>query len=124
METRMALKVVPDVTVIHSHPSRILNSWKEIAQYMRMGVRTVQRHETHLALPVHRVGKKCRCAVFAFCDEIDHWLTISPTRNNIKPAHACKTFSFLLQALRGHAADCVDCSAAREHGQNQASIAS
>ncbi len=36
----------------------LLNSWKEIAAYMGRGVRTVQRWERDLALPVRRLGKE------------------------------------------------------------------
>ncbi|HZQ21485.1 MAG TPA: hypothetical protein VFA89_01680 [Terriglobales bacterium] len=51
--------------------AQILRSWKEVAAYMRRGMRTVQRWEKHLALPVHRVGN--RGEVFAFSSEIDAW---------------------------------------------------
>ena len=36
----------------------LLNSWKEIAAYMGRGVRTLQRWERDLALPVRRLGKE------------------------------------------------------------------
>ena len=52
----------------------VLNSWKEIADYMGRGVRTVQRYERDLRLPVHRPAGKSRSAVLAFADEIDHWM--------------------------------------------------
>jgi hypothetical protein len=56
----------------------ILNSWKEIADYMGRGVRTVQRYERDLRLPVHRPAGKGRSAVLAFADEIDHWMREGP----------------------------------------------
>ena len=34
--------------------SAVLSSWKDIAKYMGKGVRTVQRWERHLGLPVRR----------------------------------------------------------------------
>ena len=34
--------------------SAVLSSWKDIARYMGKGVRTVQRWERHLGLPVRR----------------------------------------------------------------------
>jgi hypothetical protein len=37
-----------------------LNSWKEIASYMGRGVRTVQRYERELHLPVGRIHGKAR----------------------------------------------------------------
>jgi chaperonin cofactor prefoldin len=52
----------------------VLNSWKEIAEYMGRGVRTVQRYERDLRLPVHRPAGKSRSAVIAFGDEIDQWM--------------------------------------------------
>lgn len=58
----------------------VLNSWKEIADYMGRGVRTVQRYERDLRLPVHRPAGKSRSAVIAFADEIDHWMRKGPAR--------------------------------------------
>jgi len=54
-----------------------LDSWKEIALYLDRGVRTVQRWERDLGLPVHRIGKGDRGSVFAFRHEIDRWLEAS-----------------------------------------------
>jgi len=56
----------------------VLNSWKEIAEYMGRGVRTVQRYERELRLPVHRPAGKSRSAVIAFADEIDCWMRKTP----------------------------------------------
>ena len=58
----------------------VLNSWKEIADYMGRGVRTVQRYERELRLPVHRPAGKSRSAVVAFADEIDQWMRKCPLR--------------------------------------------
>lgn len=125
MEVRAVPQVIPNVTIISSECSRrILNSWKEIAQYMRIGVRTAQRYESNLGLPVHRVGGKIPSPVFAFCAEIDQWLMVSPTRNNILAARACTEFSSLLEALRTHAGSCIDCSTARVNDHDLARIAS
>jgi len=35
----------------------ILSSWKEISSYLGIGVRTAQRWESELGLPVHRPEK-------------------------------------------------------------------
>ncbi len=51
-----------------------LNSWKEIAQYVGRGVRTVQRWERELALPVRRPHDHLRSPVIAIPSEIDEWL--------------------------------------------------
>lgn len=58
---------------------QILNGWKEISSYIKRSVRTVQRWEARLALPVHRPALKDRSAVVAFSDELDRWISrVSP----------------------------------------------
>ena len=59
----------------------ILNSWKEIANYLGRGVRTVQRWERDLGLPVHRPKGKDRSAVVAFPEELNTWLQQTPVRS-------------------------------------------
>lgn len=56
----------------------VLNSWKEIADYMGRGVRTVQRWEQELGLPVRRPRGKNRSAVLALKPDLDHWLKSTP----------------------------------------------
>jgi hypothetical protein len=51
-----------------------LSSWKEISAYLGRGIRTVQRWERDLGLPVHRVGKGPRSPVHAFPSELTAWL--------------------------------------------------
>src|SRR5258708_9701864 len=51
-----------------------LQSWKEIAVELGRGVRTVQRWERTLQLPIHRLGKGPRSPVFAFKEEIRIWM--------------------------------------------------
>lgn len=62
---------------------KILNSWKEIANYLGRGVRTVQRWEAHLGLPVHRPSGREHSAVLAFSNELDQWLDSRPMRQNM-----------------------------------------
>jgi hypothetical protein len=62
---------------------RILNSWKEIANYLGRGVRTVQRWEAQLGLPVHRPAGKDHSAVLAFSSELDQWLDSRPLRQAV-----------------------------------------
>jgi hypothetical protein len=57
----------------------VLNSWKEVAVYMGRGVRTVQRWERELGLPVRRPRGRSRSAVIAFKPELDRWLAQAPT---------------------------------------------
>lgn len=58
--------------------SEVLNSWKEIAAYMGRGVRTVQRWEQELGLPVRRPRGKERSAVIALKPDLDRWLQETP----------------------------------------------
>lgn len=58
--------------------SGVLNSWKDIATYLGRGVRTVQRWEAELQLPIHRPRGKNRSAVIAFREELDQWLSRTP----------------------------------------------
>ena len=64
--------------------SGVLNSWKEIATYLGRGVRTVQRWEAELNLPVHRPRGKTRSAVVAFRQELDAWLQCTPSQSDSK----------------------------------------
>jgi hypothetical protein len=54
-----------------------LTSWKEIAQYLGKGVRTVQRWEQLLALPIRRPVGKTKGIVLAETEEIDAWRSSS-----------------------------------------------
>lgn len=59
----------------------VLNSWKEIAAYLKRGVRTVQRWEAELAMPVRRPRGTSRSAVVAMRSDIDEWLNSIPVSN-------------------------------------------
>ena len=52
----------------------ILHGWKEIANFLRRGVRTVQRYERDLGLPVHRLSGKSRGSVLAEEAELRQWI--------------------------------------------------
>jgi hypothetical protein len=54
---------------------QILNGWKQISNHIERGVRTAQRWEALLGMPVHRPALKDRSAVVAFSDELEHWLS-------------------------------------------------
>src|SRR5437764_5850296 len=51
----------------------LLNSWKEIANYLGRGVRTVQRWEK-MGLPVRRLGAGSRAPVIGYASDIDQWM--------------------------------------------------
>jgi hypothetical protein len=54
--------------------SNTLQSWKEIAGYLKRGVRTAQRWERAAGLPVRRPRPGDRSPVFAFPEELDAWM--------------------------------------------------
>jgi hypothetical protein len=58
----------------NKHAAGLLNSWKQISAYLNRGVRTVQRWERALGLPVHRIRSGNRAPVFAFEHELEQWL--------------------------------------------------
>ena len=51
-----------------------LAGWKEIARYLNTSVRTAQRWEQELGLPVHHTGSSKGYSVFAFEEEFEAWL--------------------------------------------------
>lgn len=63
---------------------RLLTSWKEIADYLNVTVRTAQRWEREFKLPVHRLGKDQKSHVTANADEIDEWLNQSQKRSKTR----------------------------------------
>jgi TolB-like protein/cytochrome c-type biogenesis protein CcmH/NrfG len=56
-----------------SSTTQRLESWKEIASYLRRDKRTVQRWEREYGLPVHRLQLKTGSTVYAFAAELDSW---------------------------------------------------
>jgi hypothetical protein len=60
--------------VEESSPHRVtLNGWKEIAAYLGKSVRSVQRWESTLGLPVRRINTPDGHIVYANREEIDAW---------------------------------------------------
>jgi PAS domain-containing protein len=55
---------------------QMLRSWKEIARHMGASVRTVQRWESELRLPVRRIEARRGAVVFAFPSELDSWVRV------------------------------------------------
>ena len=58
----------------------ILSGWKDIAAYLGKGVRTVQRYERELTLPVRRPARKSAASVIATKAELDGWIAAAPLR--------------------------------------------
>lgn len=70
---------MPDATNFAAAPDgaqgkeRRLESWGEIAAYLRREIRTVQRWEKTLGLPVHRLLVGKQSSVYAYPSELDKW---------------------------------------------------
>ena len=62
----------------------ILSGWKDIASYLRKGVRTVQRYEVELGLPIRRPAGKSTGSVVATTVEIDAWVSARPLREELR----------------------------------------
>jgi len=69
---------------------KILESWKEIADYLNRTEKTCRRFEQELGLPVHRLEKTPKARVFAYKEEIDRW--IKETQNSEKEVPIEKPF--------------------------------
>lgn len=63
----------PEEPETQKNESGRLNGWKEIAAYLGKSVRSVQRWEVELRLPVRRLGRDGGEIVFAFKSEVDAW---------------------------------------------------
>lgn len=63
-----------------------LNGWKEIANHLGKGVRTVQRWEKQYGLPIHRIGEGQGEIIFAFTNEVARWTEEQERRRRGRPA--------------------------------------
>lgn len=66
-----------------------LDSWADIAGYLNRDVKTIQRWERTLGLPVHRVraGRRHQ-AIFAIRSELDGWCLSGPELYETSPPDA------------------------------------
>jgi hypothetical protein len=71
--------------VANTNRPLFLNGWKEIANYLGKGVRTVQRYERNFRLPVRRPSGRSEGAVMATPAEIDAWFSASTRRQILLP---------------------------------------
>ena len=62
-----------------SNQQKILKSWKEIASYLGVGIRTAQRWTMLRGLPIRRPNGSRGSAVLGFSDDIDRWLRAPKT---------------------------------------------
>ncbi len=63
-----------------SDPHSVLSGWKEIAKHLGKGVRTVQRYEHDLGLPVRRPAGHSSGSVVALKSELEAWVYARPVR--------------------------------------------
>lgn len=111
--TKIRLTCPTETGAKHESQHRVvLHSWKEIAEYLRLGIRTVQRYEALFSLPVRRPGTSAPAHVFAFSDELDAWLSHRPTREAESPMLRTECAGFLasIEDLVKHAERCTACS--------------
>jgi Tol biopolymer transport system component len=68
------VKLVPNPSNRPAQPApERLDSWKEIARYLKRDESTVQRWEKREGMPVHRHVHDKRGSVYAFAHELDAW---------------------------------------------------
>ncbi len=65
---------VPPLELSDQSPEAPLDSWKEIASYVKRDVSTVQRWEKREGMPIHRHVHDKRGSVYALGSELDAWL--------------------------------------------------
>jgi hypothetical protein len=61
-----------------------VSGWKDIANYLGKGVRTVQRYERELGLPIRRPSGRDSGSVIATKVELDAWIAASPIRETFR----------------------------------------
>lgn len=83
-----------------SESSQFLSGWKEIANYLGKGVRTVQRYERQLGLPVRRPAGKPWGSVVAVRAELDGWVKASPIREVFRLRSASPEYPSPAQAIK------------------------
>jgi hypothetical protein len=67
--------------VTSDEPAEVrLDSWKEIATYVKRDISTVQRWEKREGMPIHRHVHDKRGSVYALSSELDAWLLVRRQR--------------------------------------------
>jgi Tol biopolymer transport system component len=99
----MSEKIAPSEKIEGSDEKQ-LESWKEIAAYLKRDVRTVIRWEKSEGLPVHRHLHQARSSVYAYPSEIDAWAaTRQPRREEVarwrRPVPALAFVAVLMLSL-------------------------
>lgn len=87
--------------------AEFLSGWKDIANYMGKGVRTVQRYGRERGLPARRISGKPKASVLVSKTELDIWIhaafshevsheTLSPDLKKLK-SHASELMAGIAQ---------------------------
>lgn len=80
----------------------VFSGWKDVANYLGKSVRTVQRYERELGLPIRRPVAKASIAVIATKAEIDAWILASPLRAALRHTDVTANDSGMLKEFRMH----------------------
>ncbi len=95
----------------------MLSSWKEIAHFFGKGVRTVQRWEKTLDLPIHRPPGAPSNVVLARTSDLEEWMHRGSVRTEMQAEASSETVVSLpalerevsrLASLHGIAAEAAD----------------
>ena len=70
---------------------KILDSWKEITEYLKRSRKTCIRWEKELGLPIHRLDDTPKSRVYAYKDELDRWMD-KKLKKNIFQSIASRVF--------------------------------
>lgn len=84
-----------------SEESSVLTCWKDIATHLGKTVRTVQRWERELGMPVHRPKGPSAKVVCAFPDELARWIATATFESSPSQPLAGDALRALLARLEG-----------------------
>jgi len=91
-----------EVVSKRSQKTQILSGWKDVANYLGKGVRTVQRYERELTLPIRRPRGRASGAVMATKAELDAWVAAMPIGGAFQLHSAAAHNAAVLNELRQH----------------------
>ncbi|HZR55756.1 MAG TPA: PAS domain-containing protein [Terriglobales bacterium] len=75
---------VSNTELLPYNEGAVLRSWKEIAQYVRVCVKTVQRWEQDYGFPIRRLKAAKGAMVFTMRADVDNWLRSTTQHDQIR----------------------------------------
>jgi len=88
---------------VRPEPHEVFSGWKEIANYLGKGVRTVQRYERELGLPVRRPTGRERGSVMATKVELDAWVAARPLIHEFQLTwHKAASLASPIASMKNH----------------------